>query len=180
MIVHARCTGQRSALPASACLGYDDRSTTRRPKLAEVTVRRAQSADDLHALHALRWQVFVEEQGVPPELESDELDETACQALAFMDGSVAGTGRVVMIEGGEARVGRMAVHADVRRQGIGGQVLRFLETAAAAEGAVEVTLHAQRYVSAFYLAHGYVEEGEPFEEAGIEHIMMRKRLDPAG
>ncbi len=146
--------------------------------MAEVTVRRAESANDLQALHALRWQVFVEEQDVPPELESDELDETACHALAFMDGLVAGTGRVVMIESGEARVGRMAVRVDVRRQGIGGQMLRFLETAAAAEGAVEVTLHAQRYVSAFYLAHGYVEEGEPFEEAGIEHIMMCKRLSP--
>ena len=60
-----------------------------------------------------------------------------------------------MLEGGEARVGRMAVRADVRRQGVGGRVLRFLEAEAAKEGAVEVTLHAQRYVSAFYLAHGY-------------------------
>ena len=146
--------------------------------MPEVTVRRAQSAEDLEALHALRWQVFVEEQGVPPELESDELDETACQALAFVDGAAAGTGRVVMLESGEARVGRMAVRADVRRQGIGGRVLRLLEAEAAKEGAVEVTLHAQRYVSAFYLAHGYAEDGEPFEEAGIEHIMMRKRLAP--
>ena len=146
--------------------------------MPEVTVRRAQSAEDLQALHALRWQVFVEEQGVPPELESDELDETACQALAYVDGSAVGTGRVVMLKGGEARVGRMAVRVDVRRQGVGGRVLRFLEAEAAREGAVEVTLHAQRYVLAFYLAHGYAEEGEPFEEAGIEHIMMRKRLAP--
>ena len=146
--------------------------------MPEVTVRRAQTAEDLQALHALRWQVFVEEQGVPPELESDELDETACQALALVDGAAAGTGRVVMLKGGEARVGRMAVRSDVRRQGVGGRVLRFLEAEAAREGAVEVTLHAQRYVSAFYLSHGYAEDGEPFEEAGIEHIMMRKRLAP--
>ena len=146
--------------------------------MPEVTVRRALSAEDLQALHALRWQVFVEEQGVPPELESDELDETACQALAFVDGAAAGTGRVVMLDSGEARVGRMAVRADVRRQGVGGRVLRFLEAEAAKAAATEVTLHAQRYVSAFYFAHGYTEEGEPFEEAGIEHIMMRKRLAP--
>ena len=146
--------------------------------MPEVTVLRARSAEDLQALHALRWQVFVEEQGVPPELESDELDETACHALAYVDGSAAGTGRMVMLKGGEARVGRMAVRVDVRRQGVGGRVLRFLEDEAAKEGAVEVTLHAQRYVSAFYLAYGYTEEGEPFEEAGIEHIMMRKRLGP--
>ena len=144
--------------------------------MPDVSVRRATTSDDLVALHALRWEVFVEEQGVPPELESDELDETACQALAWADGAAIGTGRVALLDGGEARVGRMAVRADVRRQGVGGRVLRFLEDAAAAEGAVEVTLHAQRYVAAFYLAHGYAEEGEPFAEAGIEHIMMRKRL----
>ena len=102
--------------------------------MPEVTVRRALSAEDLQALHALRWQVFVEEQGVPPELESDELDETACQALAFIDGAAVGTGRMVMLEGGEARVGRMAVRADMRRQGIGGRVLRLLEAEAAKEG----------------------------------------------
>ncbi|MDE2901369.1 MAG: GNAT family N-acetyltransferase [Chloroflexota bacterium] len=146
--------------------------------MPEVTVRRATSTRDLDALHALRWQVFVEEQGVPPEMESDELDETACQALAWSDGDAVGTGRVAMLAGGEARVGRMAVRADLRRQGVGGRVLRFLEQSAVADGAVEVTLHAQRYVAAFYLAHGYTEEGEPFEEAGIEHVMMRKRLAP--
>ncbi len=144
--------------------------------MPEVSVRRAATPEDLDALHALRWQVFVEEQGVPPELESDELDATACLALAWAEGAAVGTGRFAMLDGGEARVGRMAVRADLRRQGIGGQVLRFLEDAAAEVGAVQVTLHAQRYVSAFYLAYGYAEEGEPFEEAGIEHIMMRKPL----
>ena len=113
---------------------------------------------------------------MPPEMESDELDETACQALAFLGSDVVGTGRFALLPGGEARVGRMAVRADMRRRGVGGSVLRFLEEAAEREGAVEITLHAQRYVSAFYLAHGYAEEGEPFEEAGIEHIMMRKRV----
>ena len=142
-------------------------------------MRRAVTPQDMDALHALRWRVFVEEQGVPPELESDELDATAYQAIAALDGAVVGTGRVALLPGGEARVGRMAVRADVRRHGIGGQVLQFLEEAAAAEGSQEVTLHAQRYVAVFYLSHGYEEEDDPFEEAGIEHIMMRKRLRSA-
>ena len=178
MIVDARGAGQRTDLPTTDCVSYDACSNQGRSNLPEVTVRRATSTRDLDALHALRWQVFVEEQGVPPEMESDELDETACQALAWSDGDAVGTGRVAMLAGGEARVGRMAVRADLRRQGVGGRVLRFLEQSAVADGAVEVTLHAQRYVAAFYLAHGYTEEGEPFEEAGIEHVMMRKRLAP--
>lgn len=148
--------------------------------MPDVTVRRATTPLDMDALHVLRRQVFVQEQGVPPEMESDELDETACQAIALVDGVVVGTGRMVMLAGGEARIGRMAVHGDARRRGIGSEVLRFLEAEATARGATEVTLHAQRYVTVFYLRQGYVEEGEPFEEAGIEHVMMRKRLSGAG
>jgi predicted GNAT family N-acyltransferase len=31
-------------------------------------------------------------------------------------------------------------------------------------------------VEAFYRRHGYAPVGEPFEEAGIDHVVMRKRL----
>jgi predicted GNAT family N-acyltransferase len=39
-----------------------------------------------------------------------------------------------------------------------------------------VTLHAQRSAEAFYLRLGYAPHGEPFEEAGIAHIEMRRPL----
>jgi predicted GNAT family N-acyltransferase len=41
---------------------------------------------------------------------------------------------------------------------------------------VAIELHAQCYVEEFYRRAGYVREGEPFEEAGIAHVVMRKRL----
>jgi predicted GNAT family N-acyltransferase len=37
-------------------------------------------------------------------------------------------------------------------------------------------LHAQLYVERFYLRHGYARVGGVFEEAGIDHVAMRKRL----
>ncbi len=126
--------------------------------------------------YALRRAVFVLEQKVPEALERDEHDETAFHAVAIEDGLCVGTGRLVRLAGGVGRVGRMAVDARHRRRGVGERVLAALEARAAADGLAEIELHAQRYVEPFYRRHGYAPEGEPFEEAGIDHVLMRKRL----
>ena len=141
--------------------------------MAEIIVRRAADSE-LAELLELRREVFVREQGVPPEMEHDELDATAIHAVARSDGEVIATGRLMLLPGPEAHIGRMAVRSGLRRQGIGGRVLRFLEEEAKACGVLTVVLHAQSYVAQFYRNHGYREEGEQFTEAGIPHIVMRK------
>ena len=80
--------------------------------------------------------------------------------------------------GAEADIGRMAVLLEHRRHGIGGRILEALEDAARQRGAPNALLHAQNYVKAFYADRGYQEEGETFQEAGIEHVVMRKKLAP--
>ena len=144
--------------------------------MTHLSVRRAESEHDMAGLRALRLEVFVEEQGVPRELELDALDETAIHAVATEGGAVVATGRLILTASGEAQIGRMAVRRSARRRGIGGQVLRLLETEATNSGVTQVELHAQRHVSEFYRRHGYAEEGAPFLEAGIEHVLMRKTL----
>lgn len=126
--------------------------------------------------YALRHRVFVDEQRVPVELERDALDDGAFHAVALDGNRCVGAGRLVRQRGGVGRIGRMAVDAAHRRAGVGAQVLGALEERARAEGLVEIELHAQRYVEAFYRRHGYAPVGEPFEEAGIDHVVMRKRL----
>ena len=59
-------------------------------------VRLAQSEADRNAVLAVRYQVFVEEQSVPEELEYDELDLSADHFLALLDGVPAGAGRLVV------------------------------------------------------------------------------------
>ena len=141
--------------------------------MAEIIVRRAADSE-LAELLELRREVFVREQGVPAEMEHDELDAMAVHAVARSDGEVIGTGRLTLGPGPEAHIGRMAVRSGLRRQGIGGRVLRFLEEEAWGRGVPAVVLHAQSYVAQFYRNHGYREEGEQFMEAGIQHILMRK------
>ena len=142
----------------------------------EIVVRLSASEEDAAGLRALRLEVFVDEQGVPADEELDRDDAVAVHAVAVQGGVVVGTGRLVLVSALEARVGRMAVRATVRRRGIGGALLRFLEAEARSRGIARIVLHAQAYVRSFYDNHGYVAEGEPFTEAGIEHISMAKTL----
>ena len=144
--------------------------------MAEVIVKQAITEAEMAALRALRMAVFIEEQGVPEELEIDALDALAYHAVACVDDAIIGTGRLLVLPGGDALIGRMAVQSDVRRIGIGGHVRQFLEDAAVKLGVPEVIVHAQTYVSEFYSRAGYNTEGEPFDDAGIQHIIMRKPL----
>ncbi|HEY6004300.1 MAG TPA: GNAT family N-acetyltransferase [Anaeromyxobacter sp.] len=125
---------------------------------------------------ALRHAVFVVEQRVPAELERDEHDAGAFHAVALVGDRCVGTGRLVRQGGGVGRVGRMAVDGAFRRRGVGDLLLAALEARARADGLREIELHAQCYVEAFYARHGYARSGSVFEEAGIDHVVMRKML----
>ena len=132
---------------------------------------------DRAALLALRHRVFVEEQGVPVDLEQDELDEAAVHAVARGgDGRVLGTGRMVVGPAGSARIGRMAVAGHARGSGVGAALLTVLEAAAASAGCHRVTLHAQVQAIGFYHRAGYEQDGDVFDDAGIPHVAMWKAL----
>lgn len=122
----------------------------------------------------LRERVFVVEQGVPIELEMDEFDAVSRHALArTAEGSVIATGRLLP----DGHIGRMAVDAGWRDCGVGGAVLEALVQEACARRMTEVILNAQVHAQAFYARHGFIAEGEVFVEAGIEHRVMRRRLN---
>ncbi|WP_104525258.1 GNAT family N-acetyltransferase [Blastococcus atacamensis] len=125
---------------------------------------------------ALRTRVFVDEQGVPPEIEQDAADATAVHVLSRDDsGQVVATGRL-LLDGTTARIGRMAADAGVRGRGHGAAVLAELHRQAAARGATAVELHAQLPARRFYEREGYAAVGEVYEEAGIAHVTMRRAL----
>ena len=148
----------------------------------DVVVKLVETEAELEGAINVRMRVFVVEQQIPAEVELDEADATATHAVALYQGEVIGTGRLV-IEDGEAgsggpvgRIGRMAVDQTWRRQGVGGQILQFLEGEARARGLTRCILHAQEYVKDFYAGAGYQEQGSVFLEADIPHIEMWKEL----
>ena len=128
----------------------------------------------------VRTAVFVQEQGIAADVEWDLADLTALHAVATNGlGQVVGTARLVRQAAGVARVGRMAVTRELRGAGLGQQLLRALEAAAAARGDTEVMLHAQQSAQGFYERMGYAVRGPVFEEVGIPHVEMVKRLTTA-
>ena len=134
---------------------------------------------DWPEVSALRQRVFVDEQGVPAELELDDRDATAVHALSRDHaGRVVATGRLLPDAAGPGRaiVGRMAADAAVRGRGHGSAVLAVLEAEAAARGQQAVELHAQVGARGFYDRAGYTVVGESYEEAGIVHVTMTKAL----
>jgi predicted GNAT family N-acyltransferase len=128
----------------------------------------------------LRTRVFVDEQGVPPEIEQDDRDATAVHALSRdAAGRVVATGRLLLGDGGRAGIGRMATDAGVRGSGHGTAVLAELHRQAIRHGVTEIELHAQVSARGFYERAGYAPVGEVYEEAGIAHVTMRRRLTRA-
>lgn len=147
------------------------------PRMADsqhIEVRVAANEDDWRAALAVRHEVFVVEQGVPPELERDDADSAAVHVVASCGGEIVGTARLT--RGAEARIGRVAVLPAWRRRGIAGRLLAALESEARKLRLREISLHSQRSVQRLYARHGYETTGGPFIEAGIEHVPMAKRL----
>ncbi|MEY4978195.1 MAG: hypothetical protein RLZZ352_465 [Pseudomonadota bacterium] len=126
---------------------------------------------------ALRTAVFVQEQRIPKELEWDAADASAVHAVAYNRlGVPVATGRYVDKGQAQVKVGRMAVTRVLRGSHLGRDVLHALMDAARQQGATEVVLHAQRSAQGFYSRLGFACRGEPFVEAGIDHVEMVKTL----
>jgi predicted GNAT family N-acyltransferase len=141
-------------------------------------VRPARDADEICAALALRHEVFVVEQRVAIEQEVDRHDDTALHLVAVDGRRVVATCRLVTA-GETVKLGRMAVAAAARRRGIASALLAEAEARAAALGARRIALAAQTGAVALYAQAGYAAYGERFLDAGIEHVMMEKRLDQA-
>jgi len=129
----------------------------------------------MKAVYALRREVFVVEQGVPEQLEVDDYDKIASHLAVVSDGHVIGTLRIVC-HGRTIKIGRMAVSAASRKKGIGTELMEFAAATACRAGAEEIILAAQLAAREFYKRLGYAEEGVVFDDAGISHVMMRKKL----
>lgn len=131
------------------------------------------SAVDWHSarmqLSAIRTEVFIQEQHVPAELEWDEFDQEA-QHLLVSDpaGKAIGCARILS----PGSIGRMAVSARWRNQGVGSALLRTAIDLCMKNGWLDIRLSAQTHAIAFYEKAGFTICGEEYLDAGIPHRDM--------
>ena len=135
-------------------------------------VRAVQSDEERAQAYAIRHQVFVDEQGVPPELELDSLDADAWHWLAWEQGQPVATARLISLTDRQGKVGRVAVLPAWRGSGVGRQLMFAIHDLAKEQGLQSLVLDAQLTVIPFYEGLGYETQGEVFEEAGILHRRM--------
>ena len=123
---------------------------------------------------ALRMQVFVEEMGVPVELEVDTFDQQALHmgGYPFADSQNPWGTLRILITGQKAKLGRLAVHKDQRRKGIGSAMLQQAIRYCEQQNVKKISLAAQTYITDFYKQSGFQTTGNVFDDAGIPHIEM--------
>jgi predicted GNAT family N-acyltransferase len=142
----------------------------------ELHVQVVSYDQELTNIEAIRSSVFQDEQGVDPQLEFDGLDQTAVHFLAYWRGQAVGTARIRSLNEHAAKIERLAVLKSARHQGIGWQLMEKALEFAVEQQFDEVVVNSQEYVKDLYEKLGFKQVGEPFQEAGISHVKMVKKL----
>lgn len=123
----------------------------------------------------VRKTVFVDEQGIPAQIEIDNYDDKAIHFVAYDQGKPIGAGRL-RIFSGYGKGERVSVIASYRRKGVGEHIMKAMEEKLIHDGIPKITLHAQLQAKPFYEKIGYIQTSEVFYEADTPHVSMEKNL----
>lgn len=129
----------------------------------------------------IRRRVFVCEQGIDISLEIDEKDEpeSGCLHFLMLEGGVAcGTFRAYYEDETTVHLQRFCILPEYRGRSFGRDALKFIEGFFTAKGASLITFGAQITAIPFYEKCGYECVSGFFDDAGIPHRTMQKRLFP--
>jgi len=83
---------------------------------------------------------------------------------------------VLVPDGDEMKMQRVALKAPFQGKGIGSALMGFCEEYAFKHGFKSIYCHARGTAVQFYQKNQYALEGEPFDEDGIPHRKMRKTI----
>lgn len=139
-----------------------------------VNVEEISDGEKLQIAFSIRKLVFIDEQGVDESEEYDEHEPLCRHFLINSEKTPVGTARL-RTTGSSAKLERFAILKEFRRKGMGTTLLHHLLEEARLDAPQKIYLHAQIEVKDFYKNQGFVEVGESFQEAGIEHIKMEYR-----
>lgn len=127
------------------------------------------SLQELHDLLWLRNLVFVCGQKITVEPEIDGRDPECLHVLGYGEESLIATARLFWHKD-PVKVGRIAVHPNWQGQGIGTQLMEYIQSLFGTERQAEMS--AQAHLHLWYSRLGWQASGDLYDEAGIPHIHM--------
>ena len=144
--------------------------------MKSLRIKTVEYRNEIAAIKHIRTKVFQTEQGVSAELEFDGLDDEAVHLLAYLDDQAVGTARIRNIDAVTAKIERLAVLPEARKQGIGKKLMASALETISAQNKSQVIVHAQEYIAQLYQQLGFEVIGARFTEAGIAHVKMMAQL----
>ncbi|MEN2283106.1 GNAT family N-acetyltransferase [Algoriphagus sp. SE2] len=147
----------------------------------EVKSFQELTIDELYELLKLRSEVFVVEQNCV-FLDQDDKDQKCHHLMLFLDDQLVGYSRLVPpgLSYPEMAIGRVVSSPAMRGKGFGRKVMELsIQSCEKLFGKGNIRIGAQTYALGFYSSLGFVSDGDPYDEDGIEHIeMVRKSILP--
>lgn len=139
----------------------------------------ASTATDLKKCLDIRKEVFVVEKNVPENLEIDDKDVVGGACIHFLiyeDAVTVGTFRVSINQNMVAKLQRLCILKEYRGKGYGSYALEFLEGFCNGQEVKKIVFDAKCSTVEFYSKRGYTTFSEEFEEVGVKHVKMMKKL----
>jgi len=127
-------------------------------------------------IEEVRKKVFQDEQKVKVELDFDGKDENCSQLIAYLNKEAVGTARIRYLDEKTAKIERLAVLSQARGKGIGKKIMQKALEIIESQNIPEVMIHAQEYIKGLHQQLGFEQVGEVFQEAGIAHVKMVKKV----
>ncbi|MGB3188361.1 MAG: GNAT family N-acetyltransferase [Limnoraphis sp.] len=143
--------------------------------MSDLEIKIVHYAEAVTEIRTIRHQVFTVEQGVESTLEFDG-DDTAQHLLAYLNYQPVGTARIRYLSPQTAKIERLAVLSTARGRGIGRELMQVALEVIASKKVEETVVHAQEYIKQLYHNLGFEQVGERFDEAGISHVKMIKKM----
>ena len=137
-----------------------------------LQVSKVRTKEELESAFAVRRKVFVEEQGVDPQLEMEN-EEVSTHFLALLNNIPCAACRYRKTNKGY-KLERFAVLKEFRGKRLGQAMVAAVLDDIPDDGK-PIYLHAQSDAVGLYVKFGFAIEGEEFEEAGIQHFRMIKQ-----
>jgi predicted GNAT family N-acyltransferase len=105
-----------------------------------------------------------------------EYDSVHLGCYASATGELLGVLILKKIDNQVVKMRQVAVAANVQSQGVGSYMVKHSEHVARDLGFQVIELHAREQAVAFYKKLGYQPAGSTFQEVGIPHLFMSKKL----